>query len=255
MRAIGVTMRNALAEAWANRGAFWTQVVVMIVNDVAWIAFWVLFFHRVGDVRGWGTESVLMLLAILTTAAGLVLGVFANARSIGRLATGGELDAALVLPVPTLPYLLVRTVNATNLGDVVFGIVLFAVAGRPTPDRIAIFLVGVVASAVLLTGFLVATGSVSFFAGRDDVGELSFHAILLLSSYPVDVFGPVAKVVLYTVLPAAFVGSLPARLMTSFDPVAMAVLVGVAALFGALGWAAFTAGLRRYTSGAVWTNA
>lgn len=255
MRAITVTMRNALAEAWANRGAFWTQVTVMIVNDVAWIAFWVLFFHRVGDVRGWGTGSILLLLSVVTTSAGIVLGVFANARSIGRLSTAGELDAALVLPVPTLPYLLVRSVNATNLGDVLFGVVLFAVTGRPTPDRVAIFLIGVVSASVLLTGFLVATGSVSFFAGRNDVGELSFHGILLLSSYPVDVFGPVAKVVLYTVLPAAFVGSMPARLMTSFDPVAAAVMVGVAAAFGVLGWAAFTAGLRRYTSGAVWTNA
>lgn len=255
MKALRVTMRNALAEAWSNRGAFWTQVTVMIVNDVAWVAFWALFFHRVGDVRGWDTESVLLLLAVVTTSAGFVLGVFANARSIGRLASAGELDAALVLPVPTLPFLLVRRVNATNLGDVVFGLVLFAVAGTPTPERVAIFAVGVVASTALLTGFLVATGSVSFFAGRNDVGELSFHGILLLSSYPVDVFGPVAKVVLYTALPAAFVGAVPARLMTSFDPVAAAVLLGAAAAFALLGWATFNAGLRRYTSGAVWTNA
>jgi ABC-2 type transport system permease protein len=255
VNALGATMRNALAEAWANRGAFWTQVSVMIVNDLAWIGFWTLFFHRVGEVRGWDTHGVLMLLAVVTAAAGIVLGVLANARSIGRLATEGELDAALVLPVPTLPYLLVRKVNTTNIGDIVFGVVLFAVAGRPTFERVGIFLVGVAAASVLLTGFLVATGSVSFFAGRNDVGELSFHGILLLSSYPVDVFGPVAKVVMYTVLPAAFVGAVPARLITSFDPVAAAVLVGAAALFAGIGWATFTAGLRRYTSGAVWTNA
>jgi ABC-2 type transport system permease protein len=255
VNALAATMRNAVAEAWANRGAFWAQVAVMVVNDAAWIAFWVLFFHRVGSVRGWDTRGVLMLLAILTSGAGIVLGLLANARSIGRLASGGELDAALVLPVPTLPFLLVRRVNATNIGDILFGLVLFVVAGSPTPSRVALYLVGTVASAVLLTGFLVATGSMTFFLGRDDIGELSFHGILLLSSYPVDVFGPVAKIVMYTVVPAAFVGAVPARLMAEWDPWAMAALLGAAAFFAGLGWAAFNLGVRRYTSGAVWTNA
>lgn len=255
MTALLATMRGAVAEAWANRGAFWAQVAVMIVNDVAWIAFWVLFFHRVGSVRGWNTDGVLLLLAVLTTGAGLVLGLLANTRSIGRLVSGGEIDAALVLPVPTLPYLLVRRVNATNLGDVAFGVVLFAVAGHPTPGRVALYLVGVVSSAVLLTGFLVATGSLAFFLGRDDLGELSFHGMLLLSSYPVDVFGPVAKVVMYTVVPAAFVGAVPARLMQDWDPLVALAMLGSAAAFALLGWATFSAGIRRYTSGAVWTNA
>jgi len=255
VNALAATMRNAVAEAWANRGAFWAQVTVMVVNDVAWVAFWVLFFHRVGTVRGWDTRGVLLLLATLTTGAGIVLGLLANARAIGRLVAGGELDAALVLPVPTLPFLLVRRVNATNIGDIVFGVVLFAVAGSPTPSRAALFVVGSLASATLLTGFLVATGSLTFFLGRDDVGELSFHGMLLLSSYPVDVFGPVAKVVMYTVVPAAFVGAVPARLMTDWDPWVLTALLGAAAFFAALGWAAFNLGVRRYTSGAVWTNA
>lgn len=255
MNALLATMRAAVAEAWANRGAFWAQVAVMIVNDIAWIAFWVLFFHRVGSVRGWDTDGVLLLLAVLTTGAGLVLGLLANTRSIGRLVSGGQIDAALVLPVPTLPYLLVRRVNATNLGDIAFGVVLFAVAGHPTPGRTALYLVGVLASSVLLTGFLVATGSLAFFLGRDDLGELSFHGMLLLSSYPVDVFGPVAKVVMYTVVPAAFIGAVPAKLMESWDPLVALAMLGSAATFALLGWATFTAGIRRYTSGAVWTNA
>ncbi|MDT7571708.1 MAG: viologen exporter family transport system permease protein [Actinomycetota bacterium] len=255
MNALLVTSRGAIAEAWANRSAFWTQVAIMVLNDIAWVAFWLLFFHRVGQVHGWSARSVLLLLAIVTTSAGLVLGVFANARSIGRLIAGGELDAALALPVATLPYLLVRRVNATNIGDVLFGVGLFVFACHPTPARTALFLAGTAVAAVLLTGFLVMTGSSAFFAGRDDVGELSFQAMLLLSSYPVDVFGPAAKVLLYTALPAAFVSSVPAKQIESFHPVVAAVSVGVAALFAVAGWVTFRLGLRRYTSGAVWTRA
>jgi ABC-2 type transport system permease protein len=105
-----------------------------------------------------------------------------------------------------------------------------------------------------MTGFLVLTGSLAFFVGRGEGGELGFHSILLLSSYPVDVFAGLAKVVLYTVVPAAFVSSVPARLVTSFDVGRAAALAAVAACFALAGWAAFTAGLRRYASGAVWTR-
>jgi ABC-2 type transport system permease protein len=255
MTGLLATSRGAMAEAWANRSAFWAQVTIMVLNDLAWIAFWLLFFHRVGSVRDWSASSVLLLLAVVTTAAGLVLGVFANARSIGKLVAGGELDAALALPVATLPYLLVRRVNATNIGDVLFGVGLFVFACHPTPERTAVFLLGTASAAVLLVGFLVMTGSSAFFAGRDDGGELSFQAMLLLSSYPVDVFGGGAKLLLYTVLPAAFVASVPAKQVESFHPGVALLSIGVAALFAVAGWVTFRLGLRRYTSGAVWTRA
>jgi ABC-2 type transport system permease protein len=129
------------------------------------------------------------------------------------------------------------------------------VAGHPTPALVAVFVLAVVAAATLLTGFLVATGSLAFFAGRNEAGELGFHAMLMFASYPVDVFSGAAKALLYTVVPAAFVGAVPARLIDDFDPGLALTIVAVAIAFATAGWVLFTAGLRRYTSGAVWTRA
>jgi len=255
MRALAATMRNALAEAAANRAALASQMTVMIVNDIAWIAFWVLFFHRVGNLHGWDSQRILLLLAVLTTSGGVTLGLLANARRIGTMAVEGELDAVLALPVPPLAYLLLRRVEPTNLGDMAFGLILFAVAGSPTIERTAVFLCVVIAASTLMTGFLVLTGSLSFFLGRSEGGELGFHAILLMGSYPVDLFAGVAKVVLYTIVPAAFVSSVPARLIDSFDVVEAMWLALAAAVFAFAGWLTFTVGLRRYTSGSVWTRA
>ncbi len=254
MKVLAATQRAALAEAWANRSGFWAQLLAMVVNDVAWVVFWTLFFRRVGTVRGWEAHRMLLLLAVLTTAGGLVLGLFSNARRLGRLAADGELDAALALPVSPLAYLLVRRVDATNLGDIVFGVVLFAVAGDPTPARVALYLGAVGVASALLTGFLVATGSLAFFFGRNEAGELGLHAMLVLASYPVDMFSGFGKALLYTVVPAAFVAAVPARLLDSFDPVAAAGLVGATLAFAAAAWTVFNAGLRRYTSGASWTR-
>jgi ABC-2 type transport system permease protein len=255
VRGLRATARGAFAEAWANRAGFWSQLLAMAVNDLAWIGFWTLFFDRIGTVRGWDRDRVLLLLAILTTSAGIVMGLLANARRVGHLAAAGELDAALVLPVPTLPYLLVRRVEPVHLGDLTFGVALFLVAGHPTPARLAIYLLGTLTAAVVLAGFLVAAGASAFFAGRADAGDLGFHAVLLFASYPVDVFSGSAKVFLYTVVPAAFVGAVPAKLVDSFDPALAAASIGVAVAFAFAGWLTFTLGLRRYTSGSVWTQA
>lgn len=255
MRALVATVRNAAAEAVANRASFFSQLAVMAVNDVVWVLFWILFFRRVGEVRGWDEDGVLLLFSVLTCSAGLALGLLANARRIGTMAAGGELDAVLALPVPPLAYLLVRRIEPLHLGDAAFGIVLFVAAGAPTLERTAIFVAGVAAAATLFIGFLVLTGSMAFFVGRNEAGDVGFQAILLLGSYPVDVFGGAAKVLLYTVVPAAFVSSVPARLVESFDPALAAALLAVSAGFAVAGWVAFTAGLRRYASGSVWTRA
>jgi ABC-2 type transport system permease protein len=254
-RSILATQRSAFAESWANRRGFWTQVSVMVANDLVWIVFWVVFFRRVGSMRGWDVQRVLLLQAVLTTGGGIALGIFANARRLGELAADGGLDAVLALPVSPLPHLLVRRVNTTNLGDMAFGVVLFAVAGHPTLTRTAIYLAGVVVSASLLTGFLVTTGSLAFFVGRNEGGDIGFQGMILLGSYPAEIFTGGTRFVLYTVVPAAFVASVPARLIDGFDPQLAGAAVLAAAVFVTLGILTFRAGLRRYTSGAYWTRA
>ena len=245
-------LRGAFVDSAARRSAFWWQVAAMIVNDIAWILFWLIFFHQVTSVRGWDAQRVLLLLAVLCTSAGLVLGLLSNARRIPTLVEDGSLDEVLTLPVAPLPHLLVRRVDPVNLGDVAFGVALFAVSGHPTAQRTLVYVVGTLASAVLLTGFLVLTGCLVFVKGRGRAADLGLHSVLLLASYPADVFTGATKALLYTAVPAAFVSGVPAQLIDDFDVRSALLLLGAAGTFAALGWGAFTLGLRRYASGSAW---
>lgn len=255
MTGLAATLRSAFAEVAAKPRALAAQMTVMMVNDFVWVVFWVLFFDRVGTLGGWDRDGILMLQAVLTTAGGLSLGVFSNARRIGSMAVDGDLDAVLALPVMPLPFVLLRRIEPVNLGDLAFGIGLFAVAGHPTPARALVFLCVVLASATLLTGFLVLTGALAFFLGRRESGELGFHAMLLLGAYPVDLFAGTIRILLFTVVPAAFVSAVPARLVLDFEPGRAVALVSAAAVFMLAAATTFTLGLRRYTSGSVWTRA
>lgn len=255
MRALLATARGAALQVAADRRALTAQALAMFVNDGVWIVFWALFFHRVGEIGGWDLRGIVVLQAVLTASGGIALGVFANARRLGTLIVDGGLDPLLALPTSPLGQVLLRRMEPVNLGDLVFGISLFVIAGRPTPGRALLFVATVAASATLLTGFLVLTGSLAFFAGRGESGELGFHAIVMLGSYPVDVFAGAAKLLAYTVVPAAFVSTVPARVIEDFDAGQAGLLAAAAIVVATAAGLTFRAGLRRYTSGAVWTPA
>ena len=250
------TMRTALVEAWSNRRSFWVQASAMILNDSVWVAFWVLFFHKVGQVRGWRTDQVLLLFAILATVTGVSMGLLSNARKIGALVADGQLDAVLTLPVDPLAYLLVRKVDTALLGDLLFGPTLFVVAGHPTLERTALYLVGSITGSVVFVSFVVMLGSVTLVAGgRGEQADLGFQALLILASYPLDVFGGLTKLLMFTVIPAAFITGIPVHLVDRFRPSTLGVMLGVAAASALLARAAFRAGLRHYRSGALWSRA
>ena len=143
------------------------------------------------------------------TSGGITLGLVANARRMGTLALEGGLDPVLALPVPPL-----ATCSCGGWSPPTWATSCSASRSSRslvTPRRAArLFVAVTLSSATLLTGFLVLTGSLAFFAGRSESGELGFHAMLLLGAYPVDIFAGTAKLVMYTVVPAAFVSTIPA---------------------------------------------
>jgi ABC-2 type transport system permease protein len=77
----------------------------------------------------------------------------------------------------------------------------------------------------------------------------------LLGAYPVDLFAGAIRVVLFTVIPAAFISAVPAQLVEDFELGRALALTAVATLLALAAGATFTAGLRRYTSGSIWTRA
>ncbi len=255
-RTLLATSRTALVEAWANRRSFWVQVGAMLLNDSVWVIFWVLFFHRIGRIHGWGTDDVLLMFAILATVTGISMGLLANARRLGWLVAEGQLDAVLTLPVDPLAYLLIRKVDTALLGDLAFGPLLFVFAAHPTPERALLYLTGSLCGSAVFVSFVVMLGSLTMVVGgRGEQGDLGFQALLILASYPLDVFGGLTKLVMFSVIPAAFITGVPVHLVDRFSPATLGALLGAAAVSVVLARMAFRAGLRRYRSGALWTRA
>jgi ABC-2 type transport system permease protein len=53
------------ASAMEYRAAFISQIVGMFVNDIVYVAFWVVFFSQFKEVQGWSVADIMLLMSIV----------------------------------------------------------------------------------------------------------------------------------------------------------------------------------------------
>lgn len=238
-------LRSELARPW-NAAAL---AVFMAANNLLWFAIWVLFFDLAGELRGWTLRDVGLLYGVVATAYGIYAAFFGGARNLAQLALDGGLDIYLGRPRSPLLGILFSRCDPTGLGDIASGFALIAwAADGPRAALLAVGLAGLGASVIVAA--YVAIGSLVFFAGvRARLVDQLFECFLTLSTMPQIGLPAIVELLLYTALPAAFVGFVPVEIVRSFSVTELGGAVLAAIVFPALATLAFRRGLRRYASG------
>lgn len=232
------------------RTAFISQVAAMFLNDCVWVLFWSVFFTRFPVVKGYGAADVITLWAISAAGFGIAHTVCGNALSLAGLIARGQLDAWMLYPRALLPHIVIGKMSAASLGDALFGYAVYIFFVRPDLAHFALFTVLTISVAFLFTGFSVITGSLSFFLGNSEsLSEQWRFAMITFSTYPASLFDGAVKLLLYTIIPAAFVSYLPIEALRKFSM--MEALFSFAGAAGVVAFAVaiFYLGLRRYESG------
>lgn len=83
----------------------------------------------------------------------------------------------------------------------------------------------------------------------DNLASQAINALITFGLYPAEIFPGAVQWLLYTLIPAAFVGSVPAGLPSAFSWGRLAVLVAFTAGIVLAASYVFQWGLRRYESG------
>jgi len=241
----GANLRSAAEGPWS----FVALAAFMAANNFIWFALWWLFFGVAGDIRGWTLSDVAALYGIVAVAFGLYTTFFGGARNLARLALDGGLDVYLGRPRSPLLGIVFSRSDPTGVGDILSGVVLIAWAmPEPATIALAVFLAALGASVVVST--YVAINCLAFWcSGRTSLFDQLFECFLILASMPHLGLPMAAKVLVYTVLPAAFVGYVPVEVLRSFSYGKVGAVAGAALVFPVLAGALFRLGLRRYSSG------
>ncbi len=239
-----------LMSAMEYRGAFIMQAFGMVLNDLALLFFWVVFYTQFPALKGWALRDVLTLYAIVAANFGVANILFGNSFNLARVIATGGLDYYLALPISPLLHALVSRMNLSAWGDLIFGVGLFAYLWGAEPVAWLLFLVGTVFGAAVMIAFAVALGSLAFYLGNaESLAESGISALISFSVYPTDLFPFAVRVVLYTLIPAAFTSSIPADLVRGFDwQLLVGYFVGSLLILLLARWI-FYRGLRHYESG------
>lgn len=246
--------KTNLLSAMEYRAAFLAQVLGMMLNNAFYFVFWVIFFERFEEINGWSLVDMFLLFGIVAVAFGAGTYLFGNALHLSGIIANGELDYYLSLPKPVLLHALASRSVASSAGDFLYGLLSFSVAvvvtGSFSAGMLARFLLACVAAIAVVVGFLVLVQSLAFWLGNASLlTNNAVNAIITFAIYPITLFDGTAKLLLFTVIPAAFVGALPAEFVRAFDWSSLGLLLLGATFFLGTAIAVFYRGLRRYESG------
>jgi ABC-2 type transport system permease protein len=232
------------------RVSFLTQVFGMMLNNFIYFAIWIIFFDRFKEVRGWGISDMYITYGVLASAFGLVAVFFGNSFNLGEIINQGRLDYYLSLPRPVLLHTITSRTIASGMGDLMYGFLSYALSGQFSWDGLLRFVLAMLLAATVFASFLILVQSLAFWLGMiSNLTGLAFNAILTFGIYPITLFDNYAKLILFTLIPAAFVGALPAEFIRAFTWQTLAQLLLGAIAFLFLAVTVFRLGLRRYESG------
>jgi ABC-2 type transport system permease protein len=232
------------------RTSFLLQVVGMMANNFIYFAIWIIFFNRFKEVRGWGLGDMYVTFGILASAFGLVSLLFGNAFYLSDIITRGRLDYYLSMPRPVLLHAVSSRMISSGMGDFTYGFISYALSGQFTLDGLTRFFLGTLLAATVFAAFLITIQSLAFWLGMmSNFTGLALNAMLTFGIYPITLFDNYSKFILFTIIPAALMGAVPAEFVRSFSwPVLIELLIG-AIVFLLIAIGVFRLGLKRYESG------
>jgi len=242
--------KSSILSAMEYRASFLIQVMGMIVNDIGLILVWVIFFKKFPSVYGWGFNDTIVLFSLTTIAFSLLMIFARGIMDFGKIITQGELDYFLSFPKNVVWHVAVSKTEISAVGDLLFGIVIYFFANNTSFVEFSLIILMALITALIFFNFIAITQSITFFAGSfEDAAEQMWHVLLGFTLYPQTAFHGALKIIMFTILPAFFIATLPVQLVRDFNPLLFLGLL--------LFWLAtfilmifiFKKGLKKYESG------
>lgn len=263
LRSFGLYRRLVAARLrsqWQYRTSFFLNLgATFAITFVDFLVVLVLFRH-IPSLRGWTVEEVAFLYGLSGIGFAVADMVVGHIEETHVLIRSGQFDVLLVRPAGTLLQVVAGDLALRRLGKALqAGAVLaYAVAALDlawTPDRFVLAAVAVAAGAVIFASVWILGACIVFWTVEGSEFSNAFtYGGSLLTSYPLNVFGPWLRRLLAYALPLAFVTYFPGLyLLDRPDPLGLPRVMqflspAVAALLFALATSLWRVAVRHYRS-------
>ncbi|MBM7615680.1 ABC transporter permease [Alkaliphilus hydrothermalis] len=250
LKLIGMYFKFNLAASMEYRASFLTQTFGMVLNNSTFIFFWWILFNNVKEIGGYGFKEVMIIWGIASTSYGLTFVLFGNIRRISQMIINGELDSYLLQPKDVLINIISSSTVISAWGDIFYGLILFIGVYGFDLIGLGLFIFFCFTGMIFFASVMICANTLTFYMGDSrGITGLIFEFMITFSIYPEGIHNSYTKLIIYTLLPSAFISLVPVRLMTDFSWNWFLLLMGAL-----VGWSVFTywlfmKGLQKYESG------
>ena len=127
--------------------------------------------------------------------------------NLAYLIAQGRLDYYLVFPRNLMLHVVFSRMMTAAAGDLVFGVIAYLFTGLFHPLEILYFLMASVLAALVFAAYGIIAGSLAFYMGNaQNASQQMWGAMVTFALYPNSLFAGISRVLLFTLIPAGFVG-------------------------------------------------
>jgi ABC-2 type transport system permease protein len=259
-RPYAVLLGSRLREQISYRTSFALDVFGAVLIAMTELAEVYVVFHNVSVFGGVTFPAALLIFALAHLAFGLANALAGSLDTIPQFIRTGTLDVLMLRPLPVLGQLLTAEVTLKRIGQAGPPLMLLPIALsqldlRWTPSAIALLAITPISGALIFAALFLIAGSLQFWLldGAELTNSITYGSSYA-ATFPSSVLPFPLRIFFSFVVPAAFIGYLPAVSILGLPggpglPAWLGwCLPGVALASWGVALAAWRQGLRCYTS-------
>ncbi len=244
-------LKVSIKSAMAYKVSFIVQSLFMIINNGFFLIFWKVLFNNAGDGLDISFDSILYLWSVSTMAYGIAYFFFGGVKKINEYILNGTMDSFILQPKNLLLNVISSKCTFSAFGDFLYGFVICIIVTRFNIPKIFLLLL----LSIIGSGFFISTEvlfrSLTVWLGDTNSLATRYTETLLLtfSTYPENIFSVGIKVLLYTIIPVAYVVYLPIKLTMSFDVGTFLLIILMLVIYTIISITVFYKAMKSYESG------
>lgn len=243
-----LSVKYALMREMLNKVTFITNTIFMILNNASFIIQWIVLYSLKDSIGGYTFKQVLLLWGIAASTYGVAHFFFKNAFSLSDTITNGKLDAYLVQPKNVLLSAITMDVEASALGDLIYGYIMLIIYGINI-NNFLLFTILSIFGGLIMVNVTVILGSLSFWFNKAEaLADIGGRLMVNFATYPEGIFKGITKILLFTIIPVGVINFLPVRILTEFNIYYFLIIMTVTIITTILAFVVFNKGLKRYSS-------
>lgn len=229
---------------------FLAQVFALLLSNLIFFSFWWIFFENFESISGWKIQDMMCLCGVVSGGYGVSCIFMGGSRYLSQMIITGTIDVLLLKP----KNIILSVYSARSLpqgwGDLITSMLLIGWSEYCNIKNVVLIIFLIFSSSLIITLFATLLGSIAFWIkDSETLGKQIFEFILTFSNYPEKIYEGVVKLVLYSLIPSAFIGFIPINIIRNFNAFDFVSLLLFDIIYFFITYVIFISGLKIYNSG------